>query len=181
MWRPISARRTRWLPIDTLQDSMATYRHQLDSSDIRFWFPNDDDTFFDALFAQLAEDAQARPHHPHHALRRLADRDGPHVGPTARLHAEDLRRRRPRHAPLCHPHPLPTPSAPTAAATSCASRPSATALVVRCHGNYGPMMQDFRVGGSATITITAATHRGRRRPSRQFSQFKLVFNNRPSP
>lgn len=39
--------------LDSLQDSTESYRQQLDSSDIRFWFPNDDDSFFDTLFAQL--------------------------------------------------------------------------------------------------------------------------------
>ena len=39
--------------LDTLQDSMDFFRQQLDSSDTRFWFPNDDDTFFDTLFAQM--------------------------------------------------------------------------------------------------------------------------------
>ena len=39
--------------LDSLQDSMACYQRQLDSSDIRFWFPDGDDRFFDTLFAQL--------------------------------------------------------------------------------------------------------------------------------
>ena len=39
--------------LQTQTDSLANYRERLDSSDIRFWFPNDDDSFFDAFFADL--------------------------------------------------------------------------------------------------------------------------------
>ena len=39
----------------TRQDSIATLRSSLDSSDIRFWFPDGDDTFFDPLFAQMEQ------------------------------------------------------------------------------------------------------------------------------
>ena len=39
--------------LDMKTDSLSAYRQQLDSSDTRFWFPNDDDRFFDALFAEM--------------------------------------------------------------------------------------------------------------------------------
>jgi hypothetical protein len=44
--------------MQTKQDSLEHYRRQIDSSDIRFWFPGGDDTFFDDLFAQLEQTQQ---------------------------------------------------------------------------------------------------------------------------
>ena len=41
--------------LQTQTDSLTSYRNRLDSSDIRFWFPNNNDTFFDALFADLEQ------------------------------------------------------------------------------------------------------------------------------
>ena len=53
--------------LDSLQDSTESYRQQLDSSDIRFWFPNDD------AFCSVGADVHNGPHHPHSPLWRLAD------------------------------------------------------------------------------------------------------------
>ena len=39
--------------LEEQQDSIDSYRHRLAESDIRFWFPNDDDTYFDDLFAAM--------------------------------------------------------------------------------------------------------------------------------
>ena len=59
--------------------------------------------------------------------------------------------------------------------------PFGDSIVVRANGNYGPMVQDFRVEGAAYSSITATTHRNRDARLRQFSRFKLIFCNRPGP
>ena len=166
--------------LDTLQDSMDFFRHQLDSSDIRFWFPNDDDTFFDTLFAQLEQtpatgrtiriihygDSQIEMDRITNRLRSfmqgLFGGGGPGLVPFATL--------------------IPSYSVSTYGSGNLIRQsPFGDSLVVRAAGNYGPMVQDFRVEGSAFSNITATTHRGRDSRLQQFSRFKLLFCNRPGP
>lgn len=164
----------------TRQDSLEHYRHQVDSSDIRFWFPNDDDSYFDDFFAQLEQtqqsgrtirivhygDSQIEMDRMTNRLRAymqgLFGGGGPGLVPFATL--------------------IPSLSVSTYGTGALVRQsPFGDSLVVRAAGNYGPMVQDFRVAGSATSTITAGTHRSCDSRLRQFSQFKLIFNNRPGP
>lgn len=164
----------------TKQDSLNHYRHQVDSSDTRFWFPNNDDRFFDDLFAQLEHtqhtgrvirivhygDSQIEMDRMTNRLRAymqgLFGGGGPGLVPFATL--------------------IPSLSVSTYATGDLVRQsPFGDTLVVRAGGNYGPMVQDFRVAGSASSTITAGTHRSCDDRLRQFSHFTMIFNNRPGP
>lgn len=166
--------------LDSLQDSMDDYRGRLDSSDIRFWFPGGDDSFFDSLFAQLERtprsgrtirivhygDSQIEMDRISNRLRShlqsLFGGGGPGMVPFATL--------------------IPSLSVSVHGYGSLVRQsPFGDSLVVRAGGNYGPMVQDFRVAGTAQSTITATTRGDRDARLRQFSRFRLIFCNRPGP
>ena len=50
--------------------------------------------------------------------------------------------------------------------------------VTRSRGNYGPMMQSFRMAGEATLSIRAATHSSVNSRVKAFSNIRLVYNNK---
>jgi lysophospholipase L1-like esterase len=166
--------------LDSLQDSMASYRQILDSSDIRFWFPNDDDRFFDTLFAQLEQTGKTGRtirivHYGDSQIEmdRMSDRlrsrlqtifggGGPGLVPFSTL--------------------IPSYSVSTYGFGSLVRQsPYGDSLVVRAGGNYGPMVQDFHVAGSATSNIKATTHRNRDNRLTRFGRIRLLFCNRPGP
>lgn len=162
------------------QDTLDHFQHQMDSSDIRFWFPNGDNTFFDPLFAQMEEcrhsgrilrivhygDSQIEMDRMSNRLRSYMQRQfgggGPGLVPYATLIA--------------------SLSVGTHGSGNLVRQsPFGDSTVVRARGNYGPMVQDFRLTGSATSRIVAATHKSCDSRLRQFSQFKMLFCNRPGP
>lgn len=166
--------------MQTRQDSLAHLRRQIDSSDIRFWFPNNDDTFFDDLFAQME---QARGQH--HTVRVL------HYG-DSQIESDRMSRRLRTYlqsrfgggGPGLVPFStlIPTLAVSTYGSGSLVRQsPFGDSTMVRAGGNYGPMVQDFRVNGSASSTITAATHQSCDSRLKRFSRFTLLFNNRPGP
>ncbi len=166
--------------LQTQTDSLTSYRNRLDSSDTRFWFPNNDDTFFDALFADFEQtkhtgrtirivhygDSQIEMDRMTNRLRAyMQDKfggGGPGLVPFATL--------------------IPSLSVSTFGTGDLVRQsPFGDSTVVRAAGNYGPMVQNYRVVGSASSTITAGTHRSCDSRLRQFSQFKIIFCNRPGP
>ena len=159
------------------QDSLAHFRSQMDSSDIRFWFPNDDDRFFDALFAQF-EQAQSSGR----TIRILHYGDSQIESDrmTSRLRAymqEQFGGGGPGLIPFATL--IPSYSISTYGSGSLVRQsPFGDSTVVRAAGNYGPMVQDFRVTGNATSTITAGDAKHCSKRLRSLSQFKFIFNNR---
>ena len=166
--------------LDSLQDSMACYRRQLDSSDIRFWFPNHDDSFFDTLFSQFNSipqsgrtirilhygDSQIEMDRITNRLRSYMQSHfgggGPGLVPFATL--------------------IPSLSVSTYGTGNLVRQsPFGDSLVVRAAGNYGPMVQDFHVDGSATSSIKAGTHRSCDSRLLSFNRAKFIFCNRPGP
>lgn len=166
--------------IKTRQDSLAHFRHQVDSSEIRFWFPDNDDRFFDPLFQQMEQaksngrvvrvmhygDSQIESDRMSRRLRTYLQSKfgggGPGFVPFSTL--------------------IPTLAVSTYGTGSLQRQsPFGDSTVVRAGGNYGPMVQDFRINGSATSTITAATHQSCDHRLYHFSQFKMLFCNRPGP
>lgn len=166
--------------MSTRKDSMDYFRSQMDTSDIRFWFPNNDDRFFDQLFAamesakssgriirvlhygdsQIESDRMTRSLRPY--LQGKFGGGGPGLVPFSTL--------------------IPTLAVTTSGSGSLRRQsPFGDSTVARANGNYGPMVQDFRLTGSATSNISAATHKSVDSRLHQFSQFKLIFNNRPGP
>lgn len=166
--------------IKTRQDSLAHFRHQVDSSEIRFWFPNNDDSFFDPIFAQM-EHARSTGH----VVRVL------HYG-DSQIESDRMSRRLRTYlqgkfgggGPGLVPFStlIPTLAVSTYGTGSLQRQsPFGDSTVVRANGNYGPMVQDFRINGSASSTITAATHNSCDHRLYHFSQFKMIFCNRPGP
>ena len=166
--------------LQSKQDTLAQYRQRMDSSDTRFWFPDDDDRFFDPLFARMeaAQDNDRVIRVVHYGdsqieMDRISDRlrarlqalfggGGPGMVPFATL--------------------IPSLSVSTYGTGDLTRQsPFGDSLVVRANGNYGPMVQDFRVAGSATANINATTHKRCDERLRQFSRIKMLFNNRPGP
>ncbi|MBO4600032.1 MAG: hypothetical protein J5641_04765 [Bacteroidales bacterium] len=166
--------------LETKQDSLAHYRNQLDSSDIRFWFPNNDDRFFDDLFAAFEQTPSTRRtirivHYGDSQIEmdRMTNRlraymqgkfggGGPGMVPFATL--------------------IPSLSVSTYGTGDLVRQsPFGDSTVVRAGGNYGPMVQDYHVAGAATSIISAGTHRSCDSRLRQFSTFKIIFCNRPGP
>ncbi len=166
--------------LQTKSDSLESYQNRLDSSDTRFWFPNDDDRFFDALFAAFEQtrqsgrtirivhygDSQIEMDRMTNRLRAYMQQTfgggGPGLVPFATL--------------------IPSLSVSTYGSGDLVRQsPFGDSTVVRAAGNYGPMVQDFHVAGTATSTITAGTHRSCDSRLRQFSRCKIIFCNRPGP
>lgn len=50
--------------------------------------------------------------------------------------------------------------------------------VTRSRGNYGPMMQCFRLDGNATVRLRASSHASVDKRLKAFSNIRLVYNNR---
>ncbi|MBQ6069925.1 MAG: hypothetical protein IJK84_10525 [Bacteroidales bacterium] len=166
--------------LDMKTDSLSAYRQQLDSSDTRFWFPNDDDRFFDALFAEMENtrhtgrtirimhygDSQIEMDRMTNRLRAYMQLTfgggGPGFVPFATL--------------------IPSLTVSTYGTGDLVRQsPFGDSTVVRAAGNYGPMVQDYHVAGGATSTITAGTHRSCDSRVRRFSRCKILFCNRPGP
>lgn len=158
------------------QDSLDYFRRQVDSSDTRFAFPNGDDSFFDDLFCQLEQaqlagrtvrilhygDSQIEMDRMTDRLRKYMQErfggGGPGLVPFAPL--------------------IPSLSYSVYGTGSLVRQsPYGDTLVQRANGNYGPMVQDYRVDGVATSTLTAGTHKRCDSRLRQFSRFKMLFNN----
>ena len=162
------------------QDSISHLRHQIDSSDTRFWFPDDDDTFFDHLFAQME---QAKPQGQVIRVLHYGDSQIEMDRMTNRLRAH-LQELFGGGGPGLTSYATIIPSYSINLSASGSLRrqsPFGDSNVVRANGNYGPMLQDFRVTGNATSNISATTNRHADDRVRQFSKFTLLFNNRPGP
>lgn len=50
--------------------------------------------------------------------------------------------------------------------------------VVRSRGNYGPMMQCFRMAGSASVSVRASSNKSTDSRLKSFSRIRLVYNDR---
>ena len=166
--------------LEEQQDSIDSYRHRLAESDIRFWFPNDDDTYFDDLFAAMerAKKEQRVIRVLHYGdsqieMDRMSDRlrthlqerfggGGPGLIPFATIIPSRSVNQYSRGG-LVHQSPW------------------GDSTVVRANGNYGIMLQDFRVTGGATATVSATNQKHADNRVRRFSQLCLLFNNRPGP
>lgn len=158
-----------------LADSIVYYQGQTDSSDTRFWLP--DSTFFDA-FWMAAEGAVDNDR----VVRIL------HYGDSQiemdRMSAQ-LRSYMQQTFGGGGPGMIPYHTIIPTYAVHQSTSGNLTHLssfgdstVTRSRGNYGPMMQCFRMDGQTTLTIKAATHSSVDDAVKQFSRVMLVFNNR---
>ena len=161
----------------TLCDSLDFYRQALSDTATRFWFPNDDVSFFDPLFAKM-ETAQADGC----TIRIL------HYGDSqiemdrisCRLRAM-LQHRFGGNGPGLLPilQTIPSFAVSQYASGALAMQTSyGDSLALRANGNYGPMAKCFHLGGSASAGFNATRHEGSDSLVRRFDRATLIFNNR---
>ncbi len=166
--------------LNSLKDSIVYYEHHIDSSDLRFWFPGDDPAFFDEFF-QKAE--QARENHI--VVRVL------HYGDSQiemdRISSR-LRSYMQRHFGGGGPGMVPIQTIIPSYAISQYAQGNLSlqtcfgdSLGLRANGNYGPMVQCFRLVGDASADFKASQHAATEERVKHFSTIKLLFNNRPGP
>ena len=159
-----------------LKDSLAYYHTLVDSSNIRFWLP--DPHYLDS-FWQSVEQARAKGH----TVRILHYGDSQiemdHM--TSRLRAY-MQNRFGGGGPGMVPFQTITPTQSIRQSTSGDITHLASfgdSLTVRSRGDYGPMMQSFRINGNdATVTIKGANSSRVDGRIKQFSRAKLIANNR---
>ena len=180
------AHRTEHTPIDTtpaeapemlqLRDSVNYYRRLVADGDLRFWQP--DPHYLDA-FWHRAE----RARRDGRTLRILHYGDSQiemdHISSRLRSH---LQQRFGGGGPGMLPFRTITPSltvsqGATGTLTHLSSFGDST--VVRSRGNYGPMMQCFRMAdGSASVSLRASKSKSVDDRAKRFSRVTLLFNNR---
>lgn len=165
--------------LGSLQDSLRYYAALADSSDIRFDFPHNDNRFFDSLFA-LFDSASAL----NRTVRIL------HYGDsqiemdriTARLRLY-MQSRFGGGGPGLLPVQSITPVTSAGLFGSGSLQLVSSfgdSLSIRSRGDYGPMMQCFRMYGSAGVAVSASRHRNADSLVKSFSKVTLIFNNNGS-
>jgi hypothetical protein len=158
-------------------DSIAFFQHFIDSSDLRFWMP--EENYFDDFWKQ-AEKAGKEGR----ILRIL------HYG-DSQIEADRLTAQLRSYmqktfgggGPGMIPATYTTPSAAFRINSSnellhLASFGDSTAS--RSRGNYGVMMQSFRLNGATTLTIQASNDSKADSAIKQFSTVRFVYNNKGS-
>lgn len=160
-----------------LTDSLAYYHHLLDSSDIRFWLPDNDPTFFDSMFAAMENaKAQGRTVRILHygdsqiEMDRLSDR-------LRDAFLKEFGGGGPGMLPILQTIASATVSQYASGALAMKSS-YGDSLELRANGNYGLMTKCFRLEGAASATITASRQPAVPSSFKRFSTIKLIFNNR---
>lgn len=159
-------------------DSIYFYRDLFSTSDQRFWFPNDDPTYFDALFDRM-EKAQEEGeivrviHYGDSQLEmdRLSDRL------RAAFH-KTYGGGGPGMLPFLQTIPSRSVSQWANGALSLQSSYGSDSLNnYRADGNYGLMARCYHVSGSASMGVKASIHKDLPESFCRFSTVTLVFNN----
>lgn len=159
-----------------LHDSLAYYRSLVGSGDLRFWLPNSH--YLDA-FWRNAERARRTGR----TIRVLHYGDSQiemdHI--TSRLRSH-LQQRFGGGGPGMVPFHTITPSLTIRQGTTGELQHLSSfgdSTVVRSRGDYGPMMQSFRLaGGNAVTTLRAAQSSTVDDRAKRFSSVTLLFNDR---
>lgn len=134
------------------RDSLESHQQWNDSSRFRFWMPNNDETFFDPLFAAMETASQrGRWLRVMHYGDSQLEMD--HVTSQLRLRLQELfGGSGPGLVSLQTVVPSPTVSQWSSQPLTRLA-PFGDSLSVHSRGNYGPMIQCFRLGGSSTTTL----------------------------
>lgn len=167
--------------LDGLKDSVAFYKAQLDSSDIRFWYPKNDDSFFDAFFASCENNDSRTIRVLHYGdsqieMDRLSSRirvwmqrqfggGGPGLQPIRTIIANYSVNE----------------SAQGALTLQTCFGADSLSKISRANGNYGPMVQCFHLNGNSTTTFTIPNNQYCDERVKGYATIGLVFNNRPGP
>lgn len=176
----LAAQEAELQELNSIHDSILFYQHSIDSSDIRFWFPQDDPTFFDSFFQQ-AESAQTTQR----IIRIL------HYG-DSQIEMDRLSCRLRSYMQTQFggggPGMLPIQTIiPSFAISQYAQGNLALrtcfgdSIELRANGNYGPMVQCFRLEGSSFTDYKASQRSATDARCKTFSSIKLLYNNRPGP
>jgi len=157
-----------------LRDSVNYYTSLVDSSDMRFWLPSED--YFDA-FWQAAETAQQEGR----TLRILHYGDSQiemdHITSHLRRYMQgNFGGGGPGMLPVNITTPNPNIHLGSAGElTHLASFGDSNA--VRSNGNYGPMMQCFRLDGTLALSLHTSNHKNIDDAVKRFNRLTLVYNN----
>lgn len=159
-----------------LEDSIAFYRKLVDSSALRFWLPEPHylDDFWQAATEAKSHKRTVRIMHYGDSQIELD-----HI--SSRLRAY-MQRTYGGGGPGMLPFHTITPTLTVRQSNSGDLTHLASfgdSLAVRSRGNYGIMMQCFRLeGGSATVTVKSATNSHVDDAAKRFERVQLVANNR---
>ena len=161
-----------------LEDSIAYYHRLVDSSDIRFWLPSPD--YLDN-FWQVVEQARSKGRVVR--IMHYGDSQIEMDHMTSRLRA-CMQHNFGGSGPGMMPFRSITPNMTARQSTSGELIHLASfgdSLTVRSRGNYGPMMQCFRLGGGgATLTVKSSQSTHVDDAAKRFKRVQLVANNRGS-
>lgn len=158
-----------------LDDSISFLQQFSDSSDIRFWLP---DSLFFASFWEKAEMARSNGR----ILRILHYGDSQiemdRITSQLRTYMQESFG---GGGPGMMPYHTIIPSFSVSQGGSGSLTHLSTfgdSTVTRSRGNYGPMMQCFRLDGDASVRFRASTHASVDNRLKAFSNIRLVYNNR---
>ena len=157
-----------------LRDSIAYYRSLVDESNIRFWMPSED--YLDA-FWQNAEKAEAegRTYRILHYGDSQIEMD--HISSHLRRYMQSVfGGGGPGMLPVSIITPNPNIHLGTAGdLTHLASFGDSN--TVRSNGNYGPMMQSFRLDGTVALSMRTSNHKNIDDHVKRFNRITLIYNN----
>lgn len=161
------------------QDSIEQFHQWRDSSDYRFWMPDNDETFFDDLFAAMETAAQrGRWVRVMHYGDSQIEMD--HI-------TSQLRRRLQETFGGSGPGFVPLQTivpSPVVSQWSSRSLPRLTPLfdsmAVRSTGNYGLMAQSFRLDGDVTTTLRLGSNKHSDPRIHQCSHIGVLYRQRGS-
>lgn len=157
-----------------LRDSIAYYHSLVDESDTRFWQPSDD--YFDAFWQNVESaadegrtcrilhygDSQIELDHISSQLRRYMQAafggGGPGMLPVSII--------------------TPNPNVHLGTAGDLTHLASfGDSNTVRSNGNYGPMMQSFRLDGTVAVSLRTSNHKNIDDAVKRFDRVTLLYNN----
>lgn len=157
-----------------LRDSIEYYQTLIDKGDIRFWLP--EENYFDS-FWQTAENVQAdgRTYRILHYGDSQIEMD--HITSRLRRYMQaTFGGGGPGMLPVSITTPNPNIHLGTSGEmTHLASFGDSNA--VRSNSNYGPMMQSFRLEGTAALSLRTSSHKNIDTPVKTFDRVTLIFNN----
>ena len=161
--------------MNALADSLAHYRYMVDSSDIRFWLPAPD--YLDDFWATLenARNASGPTRIMHYGDSQI---EMDHI--TSRLRAY-MQGHFGGGGPGMLPfHPITAnPSVQQSTSGDLVHLASfGDSLTVRSRGDYGVMMQCFRLEGGSASTTLRPSHKAKADTNlRHYSRFSILYNN----
>lgn len=157
-----------------LRDSIDYYHTLVEESDTRFWLPSED--YLDA-FWQAAENAAAdgRTYRILHYGDSQIEMD--HITSRLRRYMQaTFGGGGPGMLPVSITTPNPNIHLGTAGElTHLASFGDSNA--VRSNGNYGPMMQSFRLEGTVALSLRTSNHKNIDAPVKSFDHVTLLYNS----